>query len=162
MSARPLVGVPADRRRLEPHFFHAVGEKYLDAVIDGAGGLPLIVPVLADRLDCEDLLDGVDGILLTGSPSNVEPHHYGGQPARDGTLADAHRDALTLELSRAVEREGLPVDHIGRGDELNVALGGSLHQHVHEVDGYNDHREDPGEPLEVQYGPAHRVVLIAG
>ena len=162
MTARPIVGVPADRRRIDPHFFHLVGEKYLDAIIDGAGGLPLIVPVLADRVDCNELVDGVDGIVLTGSPSNVEPHHYGGEPAREGTLGDAHRDALTLPLARAALERGVPLFAICRGfQELNVALGGTLHQHVHEVDGLDDHREDPDAPLDVQYGPAHRIVLNA-
>jgi len=160
MTARPIVGVPADRRRIDPHHFHIVGEKYLDAVIDGAGGLQLIVPVLADRVDGNGLLDGVDGILLTGSPSNVEPHHYGGVPARQGTLADSHRDGMTLPLARAALDRGVPLFAICRGfQELNVALGGTLHQHVHEVAGFDDHREDTDAPVGEQYGPAHRVVL---
>ena len=85
MSHRPVIGVPADRRILEPHPFHVVGEKYLQALLDGADALPLIIPVFAEHIDIEDVLGQVDGILLTGSPSNVEPHHYDGEPGDEGT-----------------------------------------------------------------------------
>jgi len=78
MSLRPVIGVPACRRILDPHPFHIVGEKYLQALIDGADALPLVIPAMAEHLDIEEILAQVDGVLLTGSPSNVEPHHYGG------------------------------------------------------------------------------------
>ena len=163
MRSKPLVGVPADRRPVGPHPFHMVGEKYLDGVIDGAGALPLIVPVGADRIDIDGLLNRIDGILLTGSPSNVEPQHYGGEAMREHTLIDPHRDALTLPLARAAVERGVPLFAICRGfQELNVALGGTLHQHLHEVDGFNDHREDASAAIEIQYGPAHRVFFSKG
>lgn len=163
MCSRPVIGVPADRRVLEPHPFHMVGEKYLKALIDGADALPLIVPVLADTVGIDEVLSHCDGILLTGSPSNVEPHHYDGEAAREGTLHDPARDALTLPLVRRAIETGVPLLAVCRGfQELNVALGGTLHPHVHEVPGFHTHKEDPGDPLEVQYGPAHPVTLVEG
>jgi len=80
-AARPLIGIPADRRMLGLHPFHVVGDKYARAVLEGAGGLPLLVPALAEELGLDDLLDRLDGIMFTGSPSNVEPHRYSGAPS---------------------------------------------------------------------------------
>ncbi len=159
---RPVVGIPACRKFIAPHPFHAVGEKYVTAVNAAAGGLPLLIPPLGGGLDFDTALESVDGLLLTGSPSNVEPRRYGGQHLPD-TLHDPHRDATTLPLiTRAVER-GVPVLAICRGfQEMNVAFGGTLHQKVQEVPGFNDHREDNSLPLEKQYEAVHRVKLTKG
>ncbi len=163
MGAKPVIGVPADRRTIEPHPYHVGGEKYLQALIDGASALPVLIPVLAEHLDVEDILDSVDGILLTGSMTNVEPHRYGGEPSAPGTLHDPHRDALTLPLAERAIEKGIPLFAVCRGfQELNVVLGGTLHQKVHEVPGYHDHRENPDDPLDVQYGPSHSVTLVEG
>ena len=145
------------------HPFHAVGEKYARAVLDAAGGLPLLVPALAEELRLDELLERLDGLLFTGSPSNVEPHHYEGPPSHPGTLHDPARDATTLPLIRKAVQAGVPVLGICRGfQEVNVAFGGSLHQRVHEIPGHLDHRDDETQPLEVQYGPAHEVILEGG
>ena len=113
-------------------------------------------------LDLDAILAGVDGMLFTGSPSNVEPHHYAGPRARPGTLHDPDRDATTLPLIPRVVA-GVPVFGICRGfQEMNVAYGGTLWQHVQEEPGMRDHREDKSEPLEVQYAPAHEVELAPG
>lgn len=163
MRSRPVIGVPADRRILEPHPFHMVGEKYLTAIRDGAGGLPVIVPAFGATIDADEWLANLDGILLTGSLSNVEPHHYGGEPSREGTLHDRERDETTLPLARRAIDRGLPLLALCRGfQELNVVLGGTLHQRVHEVPGYGMHKENPEDPLEKQYGPAHYVTLMQG
>jgi len=160
---RPLIGIPACRRELPPHYFHVVGEKYIRAVTDAAAGLAVMVPVLGEGLDMDELLARVDGLLLTGSPSNVEPHHYDGSPSRAGTLHDPERDATTLPLIREAVAARVPLLAICRGSqEVNVAFGGTLHQRVHEVPGYMDHRENGADPLDVQYGPAHEVSLVAG
>jgi putative glutamine amidotransferase len=108
-------------------------------------------------------LDACDGLLLTGSASNVEPYHYGGPASQPGTLHDPNRDATTLPLIPQAIAAGLPVLAICRGfQEMNVAYGGTLHQRLHEVTGYMDHREDESTPLEVQYGAAHEVRLEPG
>jgi putative glutamine amidotransferase len=163
MAARPLIGIPADRRILGKHPFHVVGEKYARAVLDAAGGVPLLIPALADELGMDELLERLDGIVFTGSASNVEPRHYLGPPSAPGTLHDPARDATTLPLIRKAVTAGVPVFGICRGfQEMNVAFGGTLHQKVHEVQGKLDHRDDESLPLDVQYGPAHEVVLEPG
>jgi len=163
MNTKPLIGIPADRRVLDPHPFHIVGEKYAAAIRDGADALPFLIPALGDSIDADDILSRIDGLFLTGSPSNVEPHHYDGEPSRPGTLHDPHRDETTLRLIERALETGVPLFAVCRGyQELNVVLGGSLHQHVHEKPGYQLHKEDPQDPLEVQYGPAHQVHLVDG
>jgi putative glutamine amidotransferase len=163
MSARPVIGIPADRRFIAPHAFHMVGEKYITPLLRQSGALPLLIPSLGDELVLEELLDELDGLLFTGSPSNVEPHHYGGEPSRPGTLHDPERDATTLALIPRAIAAGVPVLGICRGfQEMNVAFGGTLWQHVEEVPGHQVHYEDPGQPLDVQYGPAHDVSLEPG
>ena len=160
---RPLVGVISDRRMLGPHAFHMVGEKYLKAVADGAGAYPVSLPSLAEGFDVPDILDRLDGLLLTGSPSNVEPRHYLGDPSEPGTWHDPERDLAALALIPAAIRAGMPLLAICRGfQEMNVAFGGSLHQKVHEVPGYRVHKENPDDPLDVQYGPAHGVEFVPG
>ncbi|MBC8027319.1 MAG: gamma-glutamyl-gamma-aminobutyrate hydrolase family protein [Steroidobacteraceae bacterium] len=163
MNKRPVIGIPADRRMIGPHPFHAVGEKYIAAVVQAADCLPLLIPVLETPLDVTEILGRVDGIFFPGSPSNVEPRHYSGTASMEGTLHDAHRDATTLSLIPRAVASGVPVFGVCRGfQEMNVAMGGTLHQRVHEIAGFDDHREDKEEPLEVQYGPAHDVVLEPG
>ena len=163
MSHKPVIGVPADRRMVDPHPFHMAGEKYVQAIVDGSDGLPFIIPALGDPLDVDDIIANVDGILLTGSPSNIEPYHYEGQPSEPGTWHDPHRDALTLPLAKRAMEVGVPLLAICRGfQELNVVLGGTLHQKVHEVEGYGMHKENPDDPLEVQYGPKHAINLVEG
>lgn len=160
---RPVVGVISDRRMLGAHPFHVQGEKYLTAIAEGAGGFPVGIPALADRVDVLEILATVDGLLLTGSPSNVEPRRYGGPPSAPGTLHDPHRDEPALRLIPAAVGAGLPVLAICRGfQEMNVAFGGTLHQAVHEAPGLADHREDKAADLDVQYGPAHEVVFTPG
>jgi putative glutamine amidotransferase len=160
---RPVIGVPADRRVLGLHPYHLAGEKYLAALVQAADAIPLVVPALGPQLDPDLLLERLDGLLFTGSPSNVEPRHYHGEPSETGTLHDPERDATTLPLIPAAVAAGVPVLGICRGfQEMNVAFGGSLWQKLHEVPGHLDHR-DRGQPtLEEQYGPAHEVVLEPG
>jgi putative glutamine amidotransferase len=137
-------------------------EEYIVAVRDGAGALPLLIAALDPPLAPEDILASVDGLLFSGSPSNVSPRHYGGQEARKGSLQDERRDATALALLRAAVEAGKPVLCICRGfQELNVALSGTLHQAVHEVPGRVDHREK-GTALDEQYGPAHPVTVAEG
>src|SRR5215831_12792950 len=162
-SARPLIGIPADRRMVGAHPFHMVGEKYARAVLEAAGAAPVLIPALAEELGFDELIERLDGLLFTGSPSNVEPQHYQATPSDPGTLHDPARDATTLPLIRKAVAAGVPVLGICRGfQEMNVAFGGTLHQKLHEVPGFLDHRDDGSQPLEVQYGPAHDVMLEPG
>ena len=160
---RPMVGVISDRRMQGEHPFHMVGEKYLQAVADGADAYPLALPSLADGFDVLDILDRLDGLFLTGSPSNLEPHHYMGDPSEPGTWHDPHRDIAALALIPAAIRVGMPLMAVCRGfQEMNVSFGGSLHQLVHELPQYGMHKEDPEQPLDIQYGPSHEVRFSSG
>lgn len=171
-SVRPIIGVISDRRFLGPHPFQVQGEKYLKAVIDGAGAFPVGIPVLGssgagapgnDHYDPLEVLQSLDGLMLTGSPSNVEPHRYQGADSRPGTLHDPHRDHSAFELIPNVIRLGIPLFAVCRGyQELNVAFGGTLHQEVHNVPGYLVHKEDKDAPLDEQYASAHEVRFTPG
>lgn len=163
MASPPLVGLPTDRKTIGPHPFLAVGEKYVRAVVDGAQALPLLLPALQPTLPLEQVLGTIDGLLLTGSVSNIEPHHYGDEPSYAGNLHDPARDANSLPMVKLAVRMGLPVLAVCRGfQEVNVAFGGTLYQKVHEQPGFLDHREHPDDPLEKQYAPAHVVTFNPG
>ena len=163
MSRLPLIGVTACSKQIGLHAYHISGDKYVRAVASAAKGLPLILPSLADLLTSSDILDALDGILFTGSPSNIEPFHYNGPASAPGTAHDSARDATTLPLIRAAVEAGVPVLGICRGfQEMNVAFGGSLHQKVHEAGPFMDHREDDSLPLEGQYAPSHLVHVQPG
>ncbi|WP_315808340.1 gamma-glutamyl-gamma-aminobutyrate hydrolase family protein [Pseudomonas sp. C9-3] len=163
MSRLPLIGVSACIKQIGSKPYHVAGDKYLRALISGASGIPLIIPSLGDAIDQEDMLTAFDGLLFTGSASNVEPHHYSGSASIAGTPHDPERDSTTLPLIRRAVAAGIPVLGICRGfQEMNVAFGGSLHQKVHEAPGFMDHREPAGEPIEIQYGLRHVVDVQPG
>ncbi len=159
---KPIVLIPADVKQIGEHPFHAVGQKYILAVAEAAGALPLLVPAISDHLDIDELLVLADGVMLTGSPSNVHPSHFGQNVLNPELPLDTARDALTLKLIRATINAGLPLLAICRGfQELNVAFGGSLHQAVQEIADLNDHREAKDLPVDTQYAVAHSVKLVA-
>ena len=158
-SKSPLIGIPVCVREQEGHPFHSVGEKYITGVALGAGGLPLLIPALGDAFDHRDLVRRLDGLLVTGSPSNVAVDLYGGPPDRADSPQDPKRDATTLPLIRAAVEDGLPLFCICRGiQELNVAFGGTLHTRVHEQPDTFDHRAPAGD-VDFRYGPRHTVDL---
>ena len=160
---RPLIGVISDRRMVDPHPSQMVGEKYMLALVDGSDAYPVGLPSLAEGFDVVDIIDRLDGLFLTGSPSNMEPHHYLGDPSRPGTWHDPERDATALSLIPAAIRAGMPLMAVCRGyQEMNVAFGGTLYQHVHEIPGYRVHKENPDDPLDVQYGPVHGMEFVRG
>jgi putative glutamine amidotransferase len=161
-SHSPLIGIPACVRSLDTQPFHTVGEKYITAVSNGAGGLPLVIPSLGDAFDMADLVRRLDGLLITGSPSNVAVELYSGMPDRPDSPQDPKRDATTLPLIRAALADGLPLFCICRGiQELNVALGGTLFTQVHEQPGVADHRAIKSSDMDLKYVPRHRVDLAA-
>ena len=158
--SRPVVVIPACTTLIEGYVFDAVGRKYTAAVAEVAECQPLLVPVGPRMSDIGSLLEVADAILLTGSRSNVAPEHYGEETPIKPDALDPLRDAVTLPLIRGAVERKTPLFAICRGfQEMNVALGGSLHQAVHDVDGRKDHRARYELLLDEMYGPVHMVSL---
>ncbi len=154
-----LIGIPACVRDIAGQPQHAALPRYSRAVLNGVGALPVLIPPIGPA--AVGILDRLDGLLLPGSPSNVDPARYG-QPDETPGQHDAARDETTFPLIRAALARGMPVLAICRGiQELNVALGGSLHQQVHDVDARLDHRAGPGERGH-RYRLQHPVRLAGG
>jgi putative glutamine amidotransferase len=161
-SLPPLIGVSACVLS-QRHDFHAAADPYVRAVASAAGGLPMIIPSLGALVDVDALIARLDGLMLTGSPSNVEPTRYGGEAPRPETLLDLRRDETTLPLITRALAVGLPLLAICRGhQELNVALGGTLHQHVQELPGRADHRAPADKPMAERYAAVHDIELVQG
>lgn len=160
---RPVVGITCCFREHGGAGYDCVARKYTDAVDEAARCLPVLIPTLGAAVDTEALLTSVDGVLFTGSSTNIEPCHYGGLSANHGGERDLRRDATTLPLIRRAVDAGVAVLALCRGhQELNVAFGGTLHQQLHELEGTLDHREDTTLPEAKRYGSAHEVRLTLG
>jgi putative glutamine amidotransferase len=152
----PIIGIPACTRELGGHTQHATPARYGVALIGGSGAVPILIPPVGEAMLA--VLDRIDGLLLDGSPSNVHPDIYAGGESETPDSHDHERDATTLPLARAAIARGMPLLAICRGiQELNVALGGTLHQRVSLVAGRDDH--DGYGTREEQYAPRHDVRL---
>ena len=168
----PIVGIACDVIKNGLHQFHGAGEKYINAVAHGASAMPILLPAFGEGTDIRDLnslydvkniVSRLDGLFLTGSPSNIQPHHFSGPTHELGTLEDPQRDSLTLALIEECVVQSVPILAVCRGfQELNVALGGTLHAKVHDLDGFIDHREDSTKDRDGQYDPSHLVHFSDG
>jgi putative glutamine amidotransferase len=160
---RPLIIVPSCTMHSDEGSYYLAQMKYVDAAMLGGDCMPLVLPAFGENTDWDTVLEAADGILLTGSPSNIHPGLFGQEVLNPALPLDVRRDQTTMPLIRLALARGIPLLAICRGaQEINVALGGSLHQAVHEVPGMMDHRDDDLDPIDVQYGPAHRVTLAEG
>jgi len=160
----PWVWVTHDHRMLGSSplqsAFTVLGDKYALAVKECALAEPVTFPT-ASAHQIPELLAQCDGVLLTGSPSNIHPSHYAQNLLRPELPLDPQRDALTLPLILACIDSQVPMLGICRGfQEINVALGGSLHQQVHEVPAMMDHREPAHLSYEEQYAVRHPVHIL--
>ncbi|WP_040305626.1 gamma-glutamyl-gamma-aminobutyrate hydrolase family protein [Ahrensia sp. R2A130] len=161
--AKPLVLVTTDYKQVDPYMWHAVPSPYIDAVANVSGALPLALPSLADRLDIDDALDRADGVLVTGSRSNVHPSHYGVIPTEDHEPFDPARDATTLPLIRRAIERGVPLLAICRGiQELNVALGGSITAAFQKNRNIEGHGYPWEGTMDERFALAHSVKVAAG
>lgn len=158
---KPLIGVVMCQSHIGGHPTQTVHNKYLDAVIL-AGGVPLALPhslLNAPHLS-ENAMTVLDGLLLTGSPSNIEPWHYG--EAGDEPHADPGRDRLAFQLITYATSRKMPMFGICRGmQELVVANGGALWRDLGQQKQFQRHHEDETQPLDQQYAPAHPVTIEA-
>lgn len=166
--SRPIVGVIGNNFIIENRFSaQLVGENNLRAVADVTGALPLMFAGSPEITDIAALLDVVDGIMLTGARANVHPTRYDTEPSSGYEPYDEKRDTIALELVEACVAQGVPIFGICRGfQEMNVALGGSLHPEIRELPGRMNHRmprlstgEIHPDP-EVVFADRHEVRLI--
>jgi len=162
---RPLIGISCCIKSFGPNTLanHAASDACVRAIEQCADAVPVLLPALGETADIETLLSRLDGILLSGSRSMVAPRHYGGPPLPEDMKEDGARDATTLPLIRAAVARGMPVLAICRGlQELNVALGGTLHQCLKTVPGRFDHSAPQTDNLAAKFAKAHSVKLRPG
>lgn len=160
---KPLVAVSTDVRSFENYVWHATPRQYVEAAMDAAGVTPLLVPSLGDKLDYDAILDGVDGVMLTGSKSNVHPGLYGGVAEEANGPYDEARDSTTLPLIRRALERGVPLLAICRGiQELNVALGGTLATEIQDLPGRIDHRAPVSDNQDERFAIRQPVSIKSG
>jgi putative glutamine amidotransferase len=139
-----IVGVAACSKIVNDEPQHSTPTRYGRALIGAASAIPVLLPPFGPAM--LDVLDRLDGVVLSGSPSNVDPELYGAGESLTPGAHDKFRDATTIPLAREALRRGMPLLAICRGiQELNVAMGGTLHQQVHRLEGRHDHRAGEGE-----------------
>ena len=156
--SQPLVLVSSDFKEFDGYRWHCVPNQYAEAVLYGAGCLPVVLPALGAALDLDAVLARVDGVLLTGSRSNVYPERYGVTPAPAFEPYDPARDATTLPLIERTLAAGVPLLAICRGfQELNVALGGTLATEIQEEPGRMDHRAPVSDDQRERFAIRHAV-----
>lgn len=160
---QPIVAVSTDVRQFENYTWHAAPRQYLEAAVSTAGVLPVLVPSFGERLDLEALLARVDGVMLTGSKSNVDPSLYGGEATEENGPYDRDRDATTIPLIRLAIARGVPLLAICRGmQELNVALGGTLDSEIQDMEGRIDHRAPVSDDQDVRFAIRQKVGIRPG
>lgn len=158
----PIIAVAADIRHFDNYDWHCAPNQYLAAALEGAGCIPLIVPAL-EGIDVENVLDRVDGVLVTGSKTNVHPSEYGLEEREDYGPFDPARDRVSLALIRAAIRRGMPLFAICRGiQELNVALGGTLDNAIQTIEGRWDHRKPETESSDEGFAIRQPVKVAEG
>ncbi|GAC1346695.1 MAG: gamma-glutamyl-gamma-aminobutyrate hydrolase family protein [Acetobacteraceae bacterium] len=162
---KPLVGISCCTKLFGTYGMpnHAASDTYVRAVDQVMHAVPVLLPANGDEADVDTLIARLDGVILTGSRSNVQPSLYHGPPHAEGTPEDEKRDATTMRLIRAAVAGGIPLFAICRGlQELNVALGGSLHQRLQDMDGRFDHSTPLHSNPRLRTGKAHDIRVVPG
>lgn len=160
---KPVVLMSMGAQERKGHDYQVMTHKYIVPLVEIAGCVPVLVPTCCGTEDLEQYLDMADGVYLTGAGSNIDPSLYGQDNLTPDKGQDRDRDLFDLPLIKAAIARGLPIFGICRGmQEINVALGGDIHQKVYAEPGFNDHRENPEDPVDVQYAAAHKVRVAAG
>jgi len=160
---KPVVLMTMGAQPRNGHAYQVMTHKYITPLTDISGCVPLLVPTCGGTLDLEQYLDLADGVYLSGAGSNIDPALYGQENLTPEKQQDRDRDLFDLPLIKGALARGLPILGICRGmQEINVALGGDIHQKVYNEPGYDDHREDADDPVDDQYGPSHPITLQPG
>ena len=157
---QPLIAVTGDVRDFDNYTWHAAPQTYLEAAVGVSGVTPLIVPAFGARIDLDAILDRVDGVMATGSKTNVHPSHYDAAPSASHEPYDEARDATSIPLLRRAIERGIPVLAICRGfQELNVAFGGSIATEIQELEGRLDHRAEASGDQTLRF-KVHQDVFV--
>lgn len=160
---KPVVAIPADFRTLEGNVWHATPHQYVRAAVEGSGVMTFLVPALESGNDADEILDRVDGVLVSGSRTNVHPSLYGQEATEADGPFDPGRDATSLPLIRRALERGVPLLAICRGiQELNVVLGGTLASEIQDMPGISDHRKPDVPELDIAYGIRQNVIVKEG
>lgn len=162
-ARRPVVLMSMGAQQRKGHDYQVMTSKYIRPLLEHAGCVPLLVPTCFGLEDLAQYLSMVDGVYLTGAGTNVDPLLYGQPNLTPDKELDQGRDRFDQALIRGALEMGLPFFGICRGlQELNVALGGDLHQKLYDIPGLLDHREDYSASVPQQYAQAHGVRLLPG
>lgn len=160
---KPVVLMTMGAQPRNGHPYQVMTHKYIKPLVEISGCVPLLVPTCCGAEDLDQYLDLADGVYLSGAGSNIDPALYGQENLTPEKPQDRDRDLFDIPLVRAAIDRGLPLLGICRGmQEINVALGGDIHQKVYSEPGYVDHREDSDDSVEEQYGHSHSVSLVPG
>ena len=165
VTMKPLVGISCCTKLFGAYGMpnHAASDTYVRAVDQVVDAIPILLPANGEAADVDALLARLDGIILTGSRSNVLPALYGGPEHAEGTPEDEKRDRMTLPLIRGAVERGVPILAICRGlQEFNVAMGGTLNQRLQDLPGRMDHSTPLHPDPRVRTGKAHAVRLTQG
>jgi putative glutamine amidotransferase len=160
---KPVVLMTMGAQPRNGHAYQVMTHKYIMPLVEISGCVPLLVPTCCGTEDLAQYLDLADGVYLSGAGSNIDPALYGQENLTPEKQQDRDRDLFDIPLVRAALDRDLPILGICRGmQEINVALGGDIHQKVYNEPGYDDHREDSDDPVDEQYGESHQVELVPG
>lgn len=163
LARKPIVLMTMGTQARKGHDYQVMTHKYITPIVDFADCVPVLVPTCCGTEALDAYLDMADGVYLTGAGSNIDPTLYGQSNETPGKTQDRDRDLFDIPLVQRALARGLPIFGICRGmQEINVALGGDIYQKVYAEPGFNDHRENPEDPVEVQYAPVHDVAIASG
>ena len=162
-NRKPVVLMTMGAQPRNGHAYQVMTHKYIMPLVEISDCVPLLVPTCCGTDDLDQYLDLADGVYLSGAGSNIDPALYGQENLTPEKQQDRDRDLFDLPLIKGALARGLPILGICRGmQEINVALGGDIHQKVYTEPGYDDHREDADDPVDEQYGPSHQIELLPG
>ena len=162
-ASRPVAGIICCNRTVGVETAQAVMNRYVLATMTYADVAALLVPSAPGQMKATEIAARLDGLMLTGSPSNLEPYRYGETVDDAPGPFDAPRDAMTQDLIAAMLDLGRPVFGICRGfQEINVAFGGSLRRDVSAANAPLAHHADDDVSFEAMFDHVHPVSLTPG
>ncbi|NNE88570.1 MAG: gamma-glutamyl-gamma-aminobutyrate hydrolase family protein [Silicimonas sp.] len=158
---KPVVGVIGSNYLIDEQYSVHIGSAMCaEAVAEVSGAMPLVVPADPNLVDVDVLRATCDGFLFTGARANIHPEEYGEAATEAHGAFDRGRDAVTLKLIRECIAAGQPILAICRGfQELNVAMGGTLHPEIRDLDGRMNHRMPPDGTQEEKFALRHDVTV---